>query len=255
MDFSDETFIDAYTDKLTGLNNKNYYARVQRHIAVQMIKDLTNSDKKIRKVWSVLYCDANNLKDVNDIYGHQAGNDGLTALGTIIKKTKENAIRSQNRDFNDIIITPFGEEKGGIQLRIGGDEFLIILPDCNKYNAQIVKERINKLIYSSLKETKGITLAIGIADTTDVPLPSSIDDEKEVEAFLENLIKLAETQMYKEKIVDIKVMSLDGQLDLIDKKLARMSNIGLDFNNPEHLDILAGIINAKKDRILNGPQK
>lgn len=243
---NNEDLKNAYVDSMTGLKNKNYYVRVYKDIAVQMINDLNNNNR----VWSVLFCDANNLKYINDNYGHKIGDEGLIALSKIINISKE-SIRSKNRSIEDIIITPFGEEKTGIEIRIGGDEFLIILPNCNKKNALLVKERINNLIYKSLEETKELTLSIGISDTSEISIPTTLE-EKDINIFFDDLVRKAEENMLKEKHKNIKDMPLENQLEIIKKKLSRLDDIGLNFQNPNDIRFLIKILESlEKETNLN----
>lgn len=68
----------------------------------------------------LVFCDMDNLKKINDIYGHKAGDRALGCLGTLLKDVGE----------------PF------VACRLGGDEFLLFLPEATKDQAQ---ERIKQL--------------------------------------------------------------------------------------------------------------
>lgn len=68
----------------------------------------------------LVFCDMDNLKKINDIYGHKAGDRALGCLGTLLKDVGE----------------PY------VACRLGGDEFLLFLPEATKDQAQ---ERIKQL--------------------------------------------------------------------------------------------------------------
>lgn len=68
----------------------------------------------------LVFCDMDNLKKINDIYGHKAGDRALGCLGTLLKDVGEPSVAC----------------------RLGGDEFLLLLPEATKDQAQ---ERIKQL--------------------------------------------------------------------------------------------------------------
>ena len=68
----------------------------------------------------LVFCDMDNLKKINDIYGHKAGDRALGCLGTLLKDVGEPSVAC----------------------RLGGDEFLLFLPEATKEQAQ---ERIKQL--------------------------------------------------------------------------------------------------------------
>lgn len=68
----------------------------------------------------LVFCDMDNLKKINDIYGHKAGDRALGCLGTLLKDVGEPSVAC----------------------RLGGDEFLLVLPEATKDQAQ---ERIKQL--------------------------------------------------------------------------------------------------------------
>ena len=89
------------------------------------------------------FIDMDNLKKINDIYGHKAGDHALKLLGDMLKECSGNAIAC----------------------RLGGDEFLLFLPDISQDEAGQLIEGILKK-YSSEKdkerETCGASLSCGL---------------------------------------------------------------------------------------------
>lgn len=108
---------DAYTDPLTGLLNRRIFFKLFYREAEKAIKNNTSL--------SIAMGDIDFFKKVNDTYGHEAGDIVLEELTNIIKKTTRE---------NDIIC------------RWGGEEILILFPQCNVEIATKVTERIRQNI-------------------------------------------------------------------------------------------------------------
>ena len=118
----------AFTDLCTGLKNRNAYE--------EKLSRLRGGKDSLRNL-RIVFIDIDNLKYINDNYGHYIGDKALIAIADIIK----NLFRT-----NDIVG------------RIGGDEFLVILQnrdleeleelikkfdaDCSNEAVEVEKERI-----------------------------------------------------------------------------------------------------------------
>ncbi len=153
----------AVIDPLTGLYNRRY---VTRHI-VRTIERSQESGLP----YVVMMMDLDRFKSVNDTYGHDAGDSVL----------KEFARRLQ-------------ENLRGIDLvaRLGGEEFLIVMPDTRPADAEMAAERLRKIIDNSpFRMDNGgqidITVSIGVA------IGSARDTDAEV------VIKHADQALYKSK--------------------------------------------------------
>lgn len=103
----------AETDELTGLLNIRGFAIAANRLFAQALRHDRAS--------SVLMIDSDNLKNVNDAYGHDAGNHLLRHLAR--------AIQAELR-FTDVAA------------RYGGDEFIVLLPETPAKGAMEVAERI-----------------------------------------------------------------------------------------------------------------
>ena len=96
--------------------------------------------------------DLDHFKQINDSYGHAIGDDALAALSTTIQATLRTS------DFVG---------------RFGGEEFVILLPDTGRHEAEIVAEKIRAAvaIMTVPGVTRPITASIGLAvlpdDATD----------------------------------------------------------------------------------------
>jgi len=103
----------AHTDSLTGLYNRRYWEpELERHVELY---------KRYRHPFAILMLDFDNLKWVNDTFGHAAGDSALKHLATLM--------RMNVRDVD-------------IPGRFGGDEFLILMPEADKNAIQAVGRRI-----------------------------------------------------------------------------------------------------------------
>jgi len=114
--------------------------------------------------------DADNLKVVNDTYGHDAGDKLIKNLTTVINE--------MSRD-SDVLA------------RIGGDEFVVLLPETESEHAAVIGERIRVAIQNSAFDIKGnrvqSTVSIGIAS-----YPADSDN-------VESLFDMADQAMYRSK--------------------------------------------------------
>lgn len=120
-------------DKLTGLYNRNFIDDELRRL------DSKFNRRSQVETYSIIYCDLNNFKEINDTFGHDAGDK------IIIKTAK--LIQENCRDC-DLVA----------RLHDGGDEFIIVLPKTNEKEALVVKNRI----YDSFM-INGISLAMGVS--------------------------------------------------------------------------------------------
>ena len=119
---------------------------------------------------SVLVIDADHFKNINDTYGHHAGDVVLKSLSLVALEQK----RAQDT---------FG--------RLGGEEFGLLLPETNLEQARIVAERIQRTWDHSPTKMDGnlihSTMSIGVAET--IPDDQSFDD----------LLRRADRMLYKAK--------------------------------------------------------
>lgn len=138
----------AITDSLTGLFNRRY---MESHL-----KTLVSESLKNGRPLSVLIADIDHFKKVNDTYGHDAGDEVL----------KEFSAR-------------FRSNLRGIDLacRLGGEEFVIVMPDTDTNMAFQVGERMRACIASDEFRVNAdlqipVTASIGLAtmdDAADTP--------------------------------------------------------------------------------------
>jgi diguanylate cyclase (GGDEF)-like protein/putative nucleotidyltransferase with HDIG domain len=123
--------VSASTDSLTGLlNSRSLFQRLEQEL---------RRCQREGTVLSVLVCDVDKFKDINDRFGHVEGNNVLRALAT--------ALKSVCRDYDYIA-------------RMGGDEFALIIPGADSHQAAELKQRIVSAGPSAGHE---VSLSVGFA--------------------------------------------------------------------------------------------
>ena len=157
----------SITDALTGAYNRRY-------LMEQLPRELERC-RRYAYPLSVLMCDIDRFKQINDARGHAAGDDVLQQFAARAQK----AIRT-NSDW---------------VARYGGEEFLIVLPETDHAGAMAVAEKIRSLISCSPFATRSgdlkATASFGVASTG----PSGPDISLKVDA----LIRCADECMYRSK--------------------------------------------------------
>ncbi|CAJ0709274.1 hypothetical protein LMG19089_04934 [Ralstonia edaphis] len=138
-----ELVLLARTDGLTGLNNRRSFAEV--------LDREWRRARRARSVFSLLFVDVDRFKAYNDTYGHQAGDDALTAVARCIG---ENIRRPTDT-----------------AARYGGEEFVVLLPDTPEEGAAQIAERIRAAIDGlalehASSEYGHVTASIGLASWT-----------------------------------------------------------------------------------------
>jgi diguanylate cyclase (GGDEF)-like protein len=151
-------------DKLTSTYN--------RHQLERLFAEETLRSSRQTKPLTIALLDLNGFKQINDSYGHQAGDEILIHFCKVF---------SDNLRITDKII------------RYGGDEFIVLLPDCNIAAAQALFTRIESCIASSPYHFKGQALQTRFS-TGFAEYPK----ESSTEAGLD-LIQTADERMYKDK--------------------------------------------------------
>ena len=127
-------------DSLTGLYNS-------RHFYDQLDKEIKRSVRYLHPL-SLIFIDVDNLKEINDNYGHMIGDKILRLIAQRIKA----CLRSNDSAY-----------------RFAGDEFTLILPETTAREAKFVADRIiskfaNESFVVNKIEISKITLSIGIAE-------------------------------------------------------------------------------------------
>jgi diguanylate cyclase (GGDEF)-like protein/PAS domain S-box-containing protein len=155
----------AIRDPLTNTYNRWYL--------MERFHQIIDNYKRVKNPFSLVILDIDFFKEINDSYGHQAGDYILTNFANIV---------NQNIRSYDI----FG--------RYGGEEFILLLPDTDKENAYILVKRILNIIRNNpfIYEDIGIklTFSSGIIESSEISLDKVSVDE---------LIKVADSRLYEAK--------------------------------------------------------
>ncbi len=122
----------AYIDKLTGVKNNTAYLNEASMIKAELQNGVYH--------FSLFIIDINGLKEVNDTYGHEYGNELIIAAAKAVSNV-------------------FGSEH---TYRIGGDEFAVIMKDIDETQAESLKERFLWTIQNNNDEIY-LSAAIGYA--------------------------------------------------------------------------------------------
>jgi diguanylate cyclase (GGDEF)-like protein len=149
----------AVTDSLTGLY-------VRRYFMVKLQEELHRAER-YNNILSIVMADLDRFKNINDTYGHDAGDRVLKAIGKFLQ---------QNIRDVDVIA------------RYGGEEFVLMIPEAANDAAHSLSERLRKnLSEMKIEDFPPITISLGIAT-----YPYDGADPEE-------LIKKADAAMYAAK--------------------------------------------------------
>lgn len=149
-----------------------------RHYFIDWMKEYLNINKDSNVYYSLIMIDINKFKNINDTFGHQAGDEALKILVNTIKSNIRNS---------DIVVRLTEQNKKFIA-RYGGDEFLVFLPECSVEKAEsLIKEIEENLTNIEDIEFK-IEISFGI---------TKIFTEQDIDKALE----VADKKMYKMKAI------------------------------------------------------
>jgi diguanylate cyclase (GGDEF)-like protein len=121
-------------DPLTNIGNRRYFT-------TQLQEYVTNS-KRYPMCISLIMFDIDFFKKINDTYGHDVGDDVLVFYTKLIQ---------EHLRENDIFC------------RIGGEEFMIILPYITKEQAEVVAEKLRALVEAS-REIVPLSMSFGVSE-------------------------------------------------------------------------------------------
>lgn len=138
----------ALVDSLTGLFNRRFAER-------QMKAEVARAQRKNYQLTIVLF-DLNDFKQINDQYGHAAGDTALKA-------------------FADRLTSAC--RQGDIAARLGGDEFMLLLPECDATQVHLLLERMEEIRADIEGRQIHITYAVGWADCQKGQKPEELLDE------------------------------------------------------------------------------
>ncbi len=126
----------ATTDGLTGLHN--------RHFLAEQLRLLQSLAERHKQSYAAVAIDLDDLKHVNDTFGHEMGDLALRGFANVVRKT----IRSSD-----------------VGVRAGGDEFLVLLPRGSVDDGRVLAERLRDAMAAQGRSEphSAITLSLGVA--------------------------------------------------------------------------------------------
>jgi diguanylate cyclase (GGDEF)-like protein len=138
-----------------------------RRYTMERLPLILQRAKRGHRPVTILMIDANDLKRVNDTYGHLAGDEGIRQLIRVLRTCSG---------------------PSAVIGRLGGDEFVAIYPNCDEVVGEIISKSIRfKLEQQSVVLKWILTVSIGIA-----VYPKDGEDST-------HLLKIADGRMYHEK--------------------------------------------------------
>ena len=140
----------AITDSMTGLGNRRAFEQ-------RASEELRRASRE-RQPFVMMVIDIDFFKKFNDTYGHLAGD-------AILKHVVE-CMKSKTRRYD-------------LMFRYGGEEFVIVVPECGEFAACSVAERLRRAVEESSMEFEGqelrCTISIGVS-VTDYPDYLSLEE-------------------------------------------------------------------------------
>lgn len=129
---------ESLTDSLTGLFNRRY-------LQAKLREEKARADR-YKRPFSIIMADIDHFKAYNDEHGHHKGDELLKKIASIFRKSVREI---------DVVC------------RYGGEEFLILLPETDTKQAQVVAERLRSLVAArtagDLDSAAPVTISMGIA--------------------------------------------------------------------------------------------
>jgi diguanylate cyclase (GGDEF)-like protein len=150
----------ARKDGLTGAKNLNAYREVEESIQ----RELADGVEDIK--FAIVVCDINNLKYVNDTFGHAAGDEYIKSACKLI--------------FDTFSHSPV--------FRVGGDEFVVVLMGTDFEKGDQLMKQIHSAVLENQRKNSGPIVAVGVAVF-----------DKELDEKVSDVFERADRQMYRDK--------------------------------------------------------
>lgn len=154
-------------DELTRCGNRRYFEE-------QFPREVTRA-ARLRRPLALVVCDIDHFKSINDVHGHQLGDEVLRQVG--------------------------GRLTHGLRLgedwvaRIGGEEFAIVLPDTGRFRAlavaQRLRDRIGQTEFATSAQSLRVTASFGVC-AVKAPAPEAVN-------LPETMLAAADAALYRSK--------------------------------------------------------
>lgn len=145
------TKLEENNKKLLEISKLDYLTEIaNRRYMTERLKEEIQRYKATNRKFSLILGDLDNFKKLNDTFGHESGDQIIQKITKIIK---------------------FALRESDLASRWGGEEFLILLPDTEKAEAQKVAERIRNNIQNFNFDLKNnqvrMTITVGVTEFND----------------------------------------------------------------------------------------
>lgn len=162
-------------DGLTGLYNRLFL--------MQRLKEELKKAIRFKQPLSLIFTDIDHFKQINDEYGHSAGDQVLIEFGDLLKKNI--------REFD-------------LACRFGGEEFVILLPQTDQTNAFLLAERLREktsmALFGSDKLRIKISASFGISSLMGIDDEGTGNyDDEALDNLAETLLTWADEALYRAK--------------------------------------------------------
>lgn len=171
--YHDEIYRLTTTDGLTQVYNKRYFLK-------EMEREMSRS-LRYERALTLVMCDIDHFKGINDTYGHLAGDH-------VLRQVSKRITGHIRRD--------------DIFARYGGEEFALLIPEVGKAKGAKLAEKLRRLIEAEPFRFDNIsipvTLSMGVSDLAEyLEVQANSPDPQEINPFA--FIKLADDRLYEAK--------------------------------------------------------
>jgi len=212
---TEERHRQSVTDELTGLGNRRHLAQV-----LEALSGAGGGESGVRSL-AFLFIDLNHFKEINDSFGHPAGDELLRQLGPRL---------SGSLRGSDVLV------------RLGGDEFAVVLADADAEYAKLVAHRISASLAPAFVldvVSASISASIGIA-----LMPVHASDYA-------GLLRCADVAMYRAKLRHVPFEIYDEHLDddgnllrLVEELRVAVEENHFELHYQPQLDLRDGRVSA-----------
>jgi diguanylate cyclase (GGDEF)-like protein len=158
----EEMLEGSINDKLTGLFNRRYFDEIfSQQVALA---------ERYRNDFTILFLDIDDFKELNDTYGHLAGDRALAAVAQIIGREKRTS---------------------DVAARFGGEEFVVLMPHTDNISAFVFAERLRLEIEAMRIPFEDVTLNLTVSGGI-ASFPLNTENPRQ-------LVQLADSAVYLAK--------------------------------------------------------
>ncbi|MBT5229621.1 MAG: diguanylate cyclase [Methylococcales bacterium] len=168
----------AMTDQLTTCHN--------RHCLVEYAPKYISDSIRYKFPLCIMILDLDHFKQVNDVHGHNVGDEVLAGIGELLMDSCR---------------------QGDFVARLGGEEFIILLPHCPPANAMLKAEEVRRSIEDLHPANLLVTASIGVA---------CMDQARHID--FDGLYKAADLAVYESKETGRNRVTFEGDMVIVEEE-------------------------------------